>query len=347
MGKLLSYTLLLLLLGGVVAGPLSASQHDDHGPGSTSIRARRAAIADDFPTSVHSYRAGHFLVFHDTDPQAARSTGALLSRTRQQFYQVITKAGFHVHNLNHRLVCLLFAHKTAFVHYGEIADHQDMSWSGGYYSSRTNRIALYEHSWMPRFANTTGVTAAGDDTATKPVPDTRQWAQTSIARTTHEAAHLLAFNSGLQKRGVMYPFWVSEGLATSFETEHPNQPFGPAEPNPVRQAGLLSAWHNRTLIPLKTFATMTTLPHTGPKTVNIAYSQAWGLFQYLYEHRTAALAAYLAQLAQEPVGWRPRSALRAEFVKVFGPTQALQAGWQAWLATLARTDGRTSPAGSG
>ncbi len=34
---------------------------------------------------------------------------------------------------------------------------------------------------------------------------------------THEMTHQLAYNSGLQKRGVMYPLWVSEGLATFFE----------------------------------------------------------------------------------------------------------------------------------
>src|SRR5204863_3951950 len=47
----------------------------------------------------------------------------------------------------------------------------------------------------------------------------------STAKTIHEAVHLLAFNCGVQLPDRDYPFWLSEGLATSFETERPQDAF--------------------------------------------------------------------------------------------------------------------------
>src|SRR5690349_23883131 len=82
----------------------------------------------------------------------------------------------------------------------------------GYYSARTNRVALYDLS-ADETAGPLGDAASRDEV-------TRRLSKfpSSVATVVHEAVHQLAFNTGLQVRYADNPMWVSEGLAMYFET---------------------------------------------------------------------------------------------------------------------------------
>jgi hypothetical protein len=116
------------------------------------------------------------------------------------------------------------------------------------------------------------------------------------SKTTHEAVHQLAFNSGVQKPGVMYPFWLSEGLACNFETADASKPFGPYMDNAGRRQRLLEAHGAGRLMGLESFVSLTRLP-SDPGAVADLYSEGFGLFQFLFRKRHEQMRRYLVKLA--------------------------------------------------
>lgn len=303
-----------------------------------SISASVAALANYFPDPVRRHRQGGFLIMSDALARVVSNTANVLCAAETRFFVVMKRGGFDVHRVHRPLICLLFEDKRPFVRYAQAADGQNMSWSGGYYSSRTNRIALYEHAWMPQLGSSGHARKSNADDVRGPIraDDHNQWSESGVARTIHEATHLLAFNSGLQKRGVMYPFWVSEGVATSFETENIARPFGPGTLNRVRGRGLVRAWRQGKLIKLATFVTMTHLSTGNPARVASAYAEAWGWFSFLYAKHRADLARYMKRMARDRIGWQSKKMLRNQFCRVFGPTKNLALGWRQWLTMLSR-----------
>jgi hypothetical protein len=282
-----------------------------------------------------------FVVLHDTPDRSARNAARLLSLTHHTFYAAMRNAGFKLKPIDDALVCLVFSDKATFIDYGHAADQRDMAWSGGYYSARTNRVAIYERPAY-RIADVVAHPEQRNP-STRLTPRDQNHAlgsddylAQSLARTTHEAAHQLAFNSGVQKRGVMYPFWVSEGLASSFEI-NAQQMLGPAAANPRRRESLRQAHNDGQLRPLEQFIVATRIDTSSSKAISRAYAQAWGLFRYLFRHRPAAMRAYLAKLKQAPLGRRTEAGLRADFHQAFGPMAEVKDGWQRWLAGLSGT----------
>ncbi|MFW6060458.1 MAG: DUF1570 domain-containing protein [Phycisphaeraceae bacterium] len=294
----------------------------------------------------------HFVIVHDTDARRARLRARLLEQTHERFYDAFDSFA-SLNSPTKPLVCVLFADRNDFSRYAQQVDWLDMSWSGGYYSSRTNRMALYDAQPRQAQERTAPADAHDHDTTERKQPRSNEPASASddhtasdsvnrasaspplnLASTTHEAAHQLAFNSGLQQRRVMYPFWLSEGLACAFETNHADESFGLGQLNPTRLSDLRAAMQNGGLVPLNEFVTMTRPPTGDPQRLNAVYAQAWALFRFLYLHDRDKLATYLRRLAHTPHGSRPAGALRREFVETFGPIRALEKRWQVHLKTL-------------
>ena len=95
------------------------------------------------------------------------------------------------------MVVIVFDTRNDFLHYGISDGFRPGPEVLGYYSSRTNRVAMYDAT---RFRHPT----RGD------------WRQ-SAAMLVHEAAHQAAFNTGIHSRWTSPPQWLAEGLATLFE----------------------------------------------------------------------------------------------------------------------------------
>jgi len=353
---------LLILLTGLIlpALPVLPAGAADDGKDTDAARAERArptwnvrwtrhVLDKHFDASRFDLRRGdHFVVLHDTDPTRAAARVALLERTHRRFYRMLSAVP-NLEPVGKPMVCVLFADRDDFVRYAERVDLIDMSWSGGYYSSRTNRMALYDathgHHRPRRDATADHKTdaskrAAGDDAMRPNGTDTNSTTKPplNMASTAHEAAHQLAFNSGLQRRGVMYPFWVSEGLACMFETNRAGEHFGLDKIPPVRLADLRRARRAGDLEQLGVFVRRTRPPTRNKDQLNAAYAQSWALFHMLFQTQPEALTDYLDQLAHAPRGWRSGPALRREFVRAFGPLSKLDRQWRQHLAELCATD---------
>lgn len=292
---------------------------------------------DGVPASWDFYQSEHFVVIHADDAPRAIHQARLLELTYDRFFETFADAGFKLDPVPDPLVGLLFDDKSDYLRYARGADRVDMSWTVAYYSARTNRIAFYRYG-NPEDAPTRASDEGAHDPAlfgAASVKDLTIHAHpVSLASATHEAAHQLAFNSGLQKRGVMYPLWVSEGLATNFELRDRSGDFGPRAQNRDRSDRLQRLLERDDLQRLNSFVAVTHPPSGDADATDAAYAQAWGLFRFLYQTRPTQLQAYMSDLRALPKGPRDRLTLRDEFIRRFGELDALDAEWRRWIASL-------------
>jgi len=261
---------------------------------------------------------GHFLIAHDTTPAEAKKLADQLECGFEYFRIFFEKAGFELQLPQERLAWIHFTDSEHYSSYALRTDKMDLSHLSGYYSARTNRVAIIgphigssNTSEPIRAVQSFDIAAmAGDETGIHSV------------KIAHELAHQLAFNAGLQKRGVMYPLWVSEGLATQYET-------GLSccrDTNTARKDRLLKMQARGGLIPLDEFISITRLPVGQPMCEDI-YAQAWGFFNFLLKSRPHQLKNYLDILCNVQPGFRPPSMIYKEFTDSFGSPDLLCEEW--------------------
>lgn len=185
-----------------------------------------------------------------------------------------------------------------------------------FYSYRTNRVAVVRSGQPQRppgdRGDARGTVAAFGGHAGGEVPR----GGLNLRTATHELAHQLAFNCGLQKPGAVYAFWLTEGLATNFEADGSGA-MGLGREDARYRLRLAEAKEAGRLIPLEQFVGMTELAAGGAEATKDAYAQAWGLFRYLYEHRREQLRRYVLE-----AGAGGEAAVR--FAACFGEIGALE-----------------------
>ena len=117
----------------------------------------------------------------------------------------------------------------------------------------------------------------------------------NVSKTLHEGAHQLAFNVGVQQRMAVYPLWVSEGLATVFETAGDSTGWGPRRVNPSRSKRLKRLIKNnkaRSVLQLVAFDGR----YKHQEDALNVYAESYGLFYYLLRAEPDKLRAYLRDL---------------------------------------------------
>jgi hypothetical protein len=300
-------------------------------------RPAGAALDSVLAGALVSTRTKHFELLHQPGASFATLAGATLERAYQHFYDVFGQAGFNLSRPADRLIWICFPRKSSFDGYALRVEGMDLSWLDGYYSTLTNRVAIVQtdegpsprQETVPPSSREVRVAVAANRSPREGILPMAPGPQFDVTRLTHEAAHQLSFNSGLQKRGVMYPLWVSEGLATNFEFSADENP-GLDHANLPRRNGLLNAYATGGLTPLRQFVVQTTVPPDA-SVGRRYYAQAWGFFQFLLTEHPEALRAYLRRLAQARPERRDALTMFTEFTQAFGPLAPLESAWYAFL----------------
>jgi hypothetical protein len=276
----------------------------------------------------------HFAIVHEEAAKYVPGTSRTLERAYQRFYDAFSKAGFELAPSQSRLVWVCFPQQSGFNKYAMEAEGTDLSWLDSHYSTLTNRVAIVEPS--PRLlgrgeteATLTPSTPVALAAREGVLPISTSGPPVDNARLTHELAHQLAFNSGLQKRGVMYPFWVSEGLATNFEFESPAGT-GFEQCSTARRGCLVKMRDAGELVPLRQFIVQTKVPADAVRSRR-HYAQAWAFFQFMLTQRSENLRSYLHHIAVLPPGQRGTMVLLREFTDAFGSPEEIEGSWDAFL----------------
>jgi hypothetical protein len=268
----------------------------------------------------------------------------LLEQVYRRFYSDFRDAGFDLNYTTSPLTWVVFDRERQYRDFARLADGMDNRSLESYYSARSNQVVLVQvgggsggldrHGDYYNTGNLNRIGVSGMDRQPRSRASAGQGGgMLDVRRATHEAAHQLAFNSGLQKRGVMYPLWLAEGLATNLESDFADG-VGVARNNPPRALQLRRANDNDRLMPLKSFVNMVEIPAGGPEIANDMYAQAWGMFNFLFKTRRVELKRYLDRLAQVEPGPRDSDTMYAEFTAAFGPVSALERPWSDYIDSL-------------
>jgi len=306
------------------------------------------------------YETEHFVVLSDAGRQAALSRGRTMERARHQYFRVMGRLGAPVVPPKHKLLCVYFDNHSDYTRFANDRDNVDTGWIAGYYTGVGNRVVFYNDATSPRFTQARDAIGEYESTlaqARERMTDARRGRDLASAeqlaaytedlqarireenerldeeadrvaesKTIHETVHLLAFNTGLQSRARLYPFWFTEGLASSFETENPRSSFGPDRPTPRRVAEYADAIADGRAIPLAALVRMTEAGHghSHARAAEALYAQAHALFVYLYKHEREAMVSYVDALLSESPGQISGERHAALFEAAFGDPAALE-----------------------
>ncbi|MEM1423213.1 MAG: DUF1570 domain-containing protein [Planctomycetota bacterium] len=273
-----------------------------------------------------------FVVLSNASTSWTRERERLLERTYHEVMKFAERIGLPCVPPERKLVVVLFAEHADYRRFARSHDGVEAGWVAGYYASVPNHAVFYDDQTSPAFARAHAeldeVEREADDARraamlrNHPSPGVmverartledhaktqrerleEQALSASMAKTTHEAAHLIAFNTNIQLRSRHYPFWITEGFAICFETDDPSRPFNPSRADPRREAHLDELIASDALVPAAEFVGRTEAVGSDPSSVRAQYTQAWAMFKDASRYRKDELVALFADIARAPAG---------------------------------------------
>ncbi len=322
-------------------------------PDESQVETLVAQLGADFRRT----ETDRFVILSNAATGWTRTRERLLERTYHEVMKFAERVGLPCVPPEHKLVVVLFAEHAAYRSFAMEHDGVEAGWVAGYYASVPNHAVFYNDRTSPAFVDAHAQLDAVEREASDarraatgrnhPSPEAmsaradaldehaktqrerldEQADRASLAKTTHEATHLIAFNTNIQLRSRHYPFWITEGLAICFETDEPSRPFGPQQRDPQREAqldDLVSAGH---LTPLGAFVTRTEAHGHDASDVREEYTQAWALFKDASRYRKEELVAMFKDIAQSPAGRMSPETHAGLFEKHFGDPDAHERAW--------------------
>ncbi|UCD74015.1 MAG: DUF1570 domain-containing protein [Phycisphaerales bacterium] len=334
--------------------------HAEARPLPTESQAYTSA-RDLLPDQFAEHETRRFVVLSDARTNAARNQAERLERTWHQFHRFARRIGLKPLPLRHRLVCILFASRDDYQLFGRTHDEVTDPWIAGYYSPRYDRVVFYDiesnpsltrariklrqmRARMDRLGNDLDRAEqfGRDEQATslrhsliryqRHLASEQQRvdefaSSADIATTIHEATHQLMFHTGVQSPQLQYPIWICEGLATSFETDSPDEAFGPDHEYAPRRRPFQQVLADDALIELPRLVTITDLTGSRDEQVKTVYHQSYALVTWMSRFRRTELRNYLVLMLKEPPG-RPEPQRHLElFEEAFGDVRILQRAW--------------------
>ena len=303
------------------------------------------------------YQSRHFVVLSNGTRDWTNQRLALLERTHFQYTRMMKLMGLEAIPAPRKMICVLFAEHADYEEFARRTDRVEAPWVAGYYAAASNRIVMYDDATGPSFAEANRQIERLQEQAAAARRQARSVERSEMARAeeharrvrehadresariasliraasdakaVHEAAHLIAFNCGLQNRGRQYPFWLTEGLATNFETEDATGAFGPDRPLPARERDFANRMQAGSLLALADLLVLRDVEHLDGEAVGTAYAQSYALFRYLFRHQREGLGQLFRDIEREPAGTIPASRMLELFEQRFGPVDLVEREW--------------------
>jgi len=268
------------------------------------------------PAGSKSIATDHFVVCYNTSDVYARWNADLYEKLFNAFYRFWKAKGVELTPPRFPMVALVFESQKDYIDYAskEFAGAQNTI---GYYHQTTNRLASYDLTGIQ------ALNASKTQMRTELINQivSRPGAERTIATIFHEACHQISFNSGLQVRLGDNPLWLSEGIATFFESpdlSSQNVWGGIGKLNKHNFVNLANYLPDRKKDSLELLLLDDSRLRNG-ETMASTYAEAWGLTYYLIKSKPKDFVKYLAATREKPPGSRSTPKDRMElFRRCFG-----------------------------
>jgi len=270
-------------------------------------------ILAELPEGFEILVTRHYIVCFDTSRAYAQWCGALFEKLNDAFVNYWRRAGVEVEGTRRPLVVVIFSDRQRY----EAHAARDLGAAAdrvvGYYNLLTNRVTTFDLTGSDQLARrpTTSAGRAGLEILASPE------AAGLVSTLVHEASHQMAFNCGLHRRLAPVPVWLSEGVATFFETPDPGGRGwkGIGGVNRPRLDRFLATYRPGVLDAI----VIGDEPFREADGAIDAYARAWALTAFLAQTRKQALVDYLATVgAKPPLGDDSPDQRRRDFVAAFG-----------------------------
>jgi len=287
------------------------------------------------PDRFVDYETKLFIVISDAAPGWSRQQAQLLQRTHHQFTRFTKRLGIRPGPLRHKLVCVLFQEHSDYRRFAEANDGVTAEWISGYYSPKNDRIVFYNIETNPEFAEALRVSETAERMIRSgeghaPAGRSRlrdEYKKAATATVVHEAVHQLSFHTRIQSPQIQNPLWLSEGLATTFETDKPALSFGPDHEYALREEQFHKLLEDGKLIALRDLVTYSYMPDNKDDTIAAVYHQSYALVRWMNRFRRADLRRFMNDLRSETPG-RPTPQRHLHlFEKAFGDVDRLERAW--------------------
>ena len=276
-------------------------------------------ILGELPPGFDLLVTQHYCVCFDTSRAYAQWCAALFERLHDAFANFWRQAGLDMPPPPRPLIVVIFANRQRYEAFaardlGAAADRVV-----GYYNLMTNRVTTYDLTGNASLARPAGQAAARTGPEILGSPE----AASLVATLVHEATHQMAFNGGLHRRLAPIPLWLSEGVATYFETPDLGSERGwkgIGNVNAPRLERFLATYRPGELERI----VRADEPFRRPDEAVDCYARAWALTFFLMQTRKAAFVTYLRTIAgKEPLADDSQEERLRDFKTAFGaaPTE--------------------------
>jgi len=322
-----------------------------------ALEAARGALGREYAL----YESRHFAVLSNCDREWTQQRMNLLEATYKEFMRTMERIGLEPIPPRHKLVCILIEEHGEYEWFARTYDRVKAPWVAGYYATLPNHVVMYDDATGPSFAGverqlerlavqleeTERLLAEAQrrrDGETAALLDERASAielhaaaerrrverlvrEASDRKAVHEATHLVAFNTNIQLRSRQYPFWITEGIATNFETTDYRSRFGPTEQSEHRRASFERYREAGSLLPLSELVVLNEISEVSAERADVIYAQTYAFFKYAYRYHREELAGYLRALRDEPAGEIGAARHLEMFTERFGEPGLVERVW--------------------
>lgn len=324
---------------------------------SSALEDARSVLPDHFTT----LESAHFVVLSDAGLVRARKHAELLERAEHQFRRFAARLNLQPLPLEHKLVCVLFRNADDYRTFAAQHDNVSAKWITGHYSPAHDRVVFYdaELTVPPEGAQAQldqaqaqiasleqqarqaeqsrrsqlAVSLRSQATDLKQrrdvaVNELNAFARSNtVATAVHEAMHQLLHHTRVQSPYVRAPMWIGEGLASSFETDSPQQAFGPDHEYAPRRADFQQYLDSSQLLSLRELVQIDSVADDACERAAVVYAQSYALVKWLCRFKSDGVRTYLAALRAEPSG-EPTAIRHLEmFEASFGGCTTLERAW--------------------
>lgn len=269
------------------------------------------------PPGTKSILTEHFVICYNTTDVYARWNANLYERMYVGLRRFWKEKGVEVHDPRFPLVALIFGSREDYLEYAK-RDFPGAENTFGYYMMNTNRLATFDLTGIEGMIPA-GTRVQREELITEIL--SRPQAERQVATILHEACHMIAFNTGIQKRLGDYPLWFSEGIATFFEPPDFSSASGWGGTGKINRYNLTNLRQfasQRGEDALMQLIVRDELLRRGD-TAPAAYAESWGWTFFLIKRRPKQYVQYLKLLHARPLG-QPADAKQRmdDFQKCFG-----------------------------